>query len=79
MNPPPDQAGVYRLPPTKDPLSPQEIADVFGLQTPEVVKQAIRDGRLKASFIGGRYYIFRAEAVDFLHNCVVTPEEAPKT
>lgn len=65
-----DPAGIYRLPPNKDPLSLMDLAAVFGMQTDGPIRKHIDDGSLTVSFVGGRYYVFRDEAERFLRNRV---------
>lgn len=65
-----DPAGIYRLPPNKDPLSLMDLAAVFGMQTDAAIRRYIDDGKLTASLVGGRYYIFRDEAERFLRQRV---------
>ena len=67
---------VARLP--KKPLvSPQEIADAFGLVTPKSVIDDIALGDLAAVKIGGRYVVARAEAERYVATKAVVPDEAP--
>ena len=74
----PDPAGIYRLPPNKDPLSPMDLAAVFGMQTDAPIRRYADDGTLTASNIGGRLYIFRAEAERFLRSRVNPVSAKPK-
>lgn len=65
---------VARLP--KKPLvSPQEIADAFGLATPKSVIDDIALGDLAAVKIGGRYVVARAEAERYVATKAVVPTE----
>lgn len=65
---------VARLP--KKPLvSPQEIADAFGLATPQTVVADIALGDLAAVKIGGRYVVARAEAERYVATKAVVPTE----
>ena len=56
-------------------VAPQDIADVFAMQTPHAIVQDIKLGKLAASQIGNRYVISRDEALRYIASKEVMPTE----
>ena len=73
----PTVAAIAQRLPKKPLVSPQEIADAFGLATPQTIVADIALGALAAVKIGGRYVVARAEAERYVATKAVVPDEAP--
>lgn len=73
----PTVAAILSRLPRKPLVSPQEIADAFGLSTPKTVIGDIDLGHLAAVKVGNRYLVSRDEAARYVASKAVVPDEAP--
>ena len=73
----PTVAAILSRLPRKPLVSPQEIADAFGLSTPQTVIGDIAAGLVAAVKVGNRYLVSRDEAARYVATKAVVPDEAP--
>lgn len=71
----PTVAAIVERLPKKPLVSPQEIADAFGISTPQSVIGDIALGDLAAVKAGGRYIVGRGEAIRYVESKAVLPTE----
>ncbi len=73
----PTVAAILSRLPRKPLVSPQEIADAFGLLSSRSVLDDIAAGLVAAVKVGNRYLVSRDEAARYVATKAVVPDEAP--